>query len=434
MPVQVREYARLTKCISHVPSIDLGLISETTFNWITRELRGSEQSAKVWKYETPDTLKLGSFVGYIETPNGESIEVLPKTSQGSSDIEKDRLLLRRMLLSVFALPSREIGPADLMRTDRPIHEWILAQFLGELKKLVKLGFRFDYERVEEESYYLRGQLDVARQQRQPANKAHQFHIRHDVFSPNRVENQLIKTALEYSLKVTKDNENWRLANELNHYLEDIESLTKPLHFIESWTHSKLMQAYTDIKPWCVLVLEKLNPIFQKGNHRGISLLFPMEQLFEKYVVQCLRKSLRSPARLQEQAKSKYLVSHQPSGRAEPTRWFQLKPDILLWGSETSHVLDTKWKLINESLNTSENKYGVSQADMYQMLAYGYRYQLGQGHMMLIYPKHSGFTLPVGQFNYSDDLKLWVVPFCLESGLLIQGEWSEYFPPLQFEGG
>jgi 5-methylcytosine-specific restriction enzyme subunit McrC len=426
MNIQVREYARLTTNKACVPSIDMGVISQQTFNWLTTELKRPKQSLQFWKYDSPDTLKLKSFVGYLESPNGESIEILPKTNMGKSDLEQERLLLRRMLRSINSIPSRDTGPADLLRMDLPIHEWVLSQFLMELKTLIKVGFRFDYEQIEEESLYLRGQLNVARQQRQPPSRAHQLHIRHDVFSPNRIENQLIKTALIYILKITKDSENWRLANELNHYLEDIQSLRNPLSVIETWTHSKLMQAYVPIKPWCFLILDKLNPNFQKGAHRGVSLLFPMERLFEKYVANHLRKELLNNSKMKAPAKSKNLVKHVPKGKDQKD-WFQLQPDILLWDKQSQYILDTKWKLIREDLDTSTDKYGVSQNDMYQMLAYGQCYQMGKGNMMLIYPKHSGFSTALNPFRFNDALTLWIVPFCLESAKLIDGEWADYFP-------
>jgi 5-methylcytosine-specific restriction enzyme subunit McrC len=58
------------------------------------------------------------------------------------------------------------------------------------------------------------------------------------------------------------------------------------------------------------------------------------------------------------------------------------------------VMDTKWKLLDASLNTIKDKYNLSQSDMYQLFAYGEKYLEGQGGLYLIYPKYRGFKEPL----------------------------------------
>ena len=100
-----------------------------------------------------------------------------------------------MLQAILNLPApREVGVADVVQFKRPLHEWVIAQFLAELDVLIKRGIRFDYQRIEEEQRYLRGQLNVVGQMRQPPGRQHIFQIRHDVFLPDRPENRLIKAA------------------------------------------------------------------------------------------------------------------------------------------------------------------------------------------------------------------------------------------------
>ncbi|NIQ15582.1 MAG: restriction endonuclease, partial [Candidatus Dadabacteria bacterium] len=70
-----------------------------------------------------------------------------------------------------------------------------------------------------------------------------------------------------------------------------------------------MITYQYIKPWIELILNNESPIFSSGKYQGLSLLFPMEQLFEDYVTALLRRQLQNGYRLTSQAKSKYLVTH-----------------------------------------------------------------------------------------------------------------------------
>ena len=152
----------------------------------------------------------------------------------------------------------------------------------------------------------------------------------------------------------------------------------------------------------------------------------MEQLFESYVAQCLCKTVQPDWYLQTQASTEYLCRHQPEG-APLGKIFRLKPDIVLNSSSRFQVLDTKWKVL-DSRNVND-KYGLKQADFYQMFAYGQTYMGGKGDMMLVYPATDSFQHPLPVFSFDGKLRLWVVPFDLERGLLVDGKYRDSFPSL-----
>lgn len=428
--IQVREYARITYDQSVKSSLDIAVVSRPTFEWLLDLHRIWQGHTSKMVLSAPNTLRLGSYVGFLQSPTGETIEILPKIkSTELTDVElvKTRSLLRKMLLSALKIKPREGGDADLSRMDSPLHEWIFESFLEELSFLIRRGLRFDYNRIEEENLFLKGQLDSNRQNRQLPHQANRFHIRHDIYSPESIENKLIKTALEYTLKSTKVN--WALANELNHFLSEITSSRQPILDLPKWRDDKLMQSYRAIRPWCNLILEGLNPNFQKGSHRGISLLFPMEYLFENYVAQMLKQQLPRDCKLTTQASRKFLSQHQLPHSQQLQNWFMLKPDLLIETRKTTVVLDTKWKLLDSSASTSDQKYGLNQSDFYQLYAYGQKYQQGKGDMILIYPKTNRFSDPLPVFHFDDMLNLWVVPFDLEKESFPDQTWSTLFTPL-----
>jgi 5-methylcytosine-specific restriction enzyme subunit McrC len=96
------------------------------------------------------------------------------------------------------------------------------------------------------------------------------------------------------------------------------------------------------------------------------------------------------------------------------------PDFLLTVGGQTRVLDTKWKRIDQMQNNANDKYRLRQEDFYQLFAYGERYLSGAGELLLIYPKTSTFSAPLPVFDFSDTLRLWVVPFDLEMGRLSLG--------------
>lgn len=428
MMIQVREYALLTCDNSQPASMDLGIVSEATFSWLEKLQQTWSGTSQILSREGKRFLRLGSYVGYLQSPNGESIEILPKTTfEAPTEVDPLRQLLRRMLSASLGITPREANQAALQRSEQPLHEWIISEFLRHLADLVRKGLRFDYHLNEDEhSAFIRGQLNVTAQMRIPPGRGTHFHVRYAEFSPQRIENRLLRTALDWALKMTRQGLSWRLANSLSHQLDGIEPICgNTTQSLRQWSDGKYLLDYRAIKPWCQLILEQMNPDFQHGPHQGISLLFPMERLYEGWVGYGLARALHHDYKLIEQTKSQYLLEHVPVGEESSQRWFMLKPDFLINGEQTV-VLDAKWKLLDNRAGDSLKKYEMSQADLYQMFAYGQKYLHGQGNMMLIYPRHQYFATPLPVFRFDDDLSLWCVPFDLGSGELVKGEWQDSF--------
>lgn len=428
MMIQVREYALLTCDNSQPASMDLGIVSEATFSWLEQLQHKWRGSSQILSREGKRFLRLGNYVGYLQSPNGESIEILPKTTlEAPAEVVPLRQLLRRMLSASLGITPREANQAALQRSDQPLHEWIISEFLRHLADLVRKGLRFDYHLIEDEhSAFIRGQLNVTAQMRMPPGRGTRFHVRYAEFSPQRIENRLLRTALDWSLKMARQGQSWRQANSLSHQLEDILPICgSTTQLMRQWSDDKYLFGYRAIKPWCQLILEQMNPDFQLGSHQGISLLFPMEKLYEGWVGCGLAGALHHDYQLIEQTKSQYLLEHVPVGEKSSQRWFLLKPDFLITGGQTV-VLDAKWKLLDSRADDSQRKYEISQPDLYQMFAYGQKYLRGKGNMMLIYPRHQCFATPLPVFRFDEDLSLWCVPFDLETGKLVKGEWQTSF--------
>ncbi|MFZ4580236.1 MAG: McrC family protein [Myxococcota bacterium] len=347
-------------------------------------------------------------------PLGTSIEILPKHVDDATDPVPARALLRRMLLDALDLPARHADEAGIEMYRVPLTEWVMRRFLAELDRLTKRGLRFDYVRLEEEQRFLRGQWDIARQMRQPPGRAHFFQIRHDVFLPDRPENRLLRAALDKVCRKTTDPENWRLSHELALLLAEIPASTHIPADFSAWRNDRMMTQYREVRPWCRLVLGQEMPLALQGPTTGLSMLFPMEKVFEKHVAVQLRRVLRPGVELTAQAASQYLCTH------DDRPIFQLKPDLLFTHRDGRRwVMDTKWKLLNATA-AREEKYDLSQDDFYQLFAYGQTYLGGKGRMALVYPKTVDFAAPLPVFRFRPDLglELWVLPFDLEAGELV----------------
>uniref|UniRef100_UPI0035AED42A McrC family protein n=1 Tax=Hylemonella sp. TaxID=2066020 RepID=UPI0035AED42A len=370
----------------------------------------SRGGARLLQVEGRRRLKLDNFVGVIQTPCGTTLEIVPKNHAHSGDLVEARALLRKLLLALLDLPTRETGVASLQLFDAPLSEWVMGRFLQELDTLLSRGLRFEYQRLEEEQPFLRGQLNLNRQLRQPPGRGHRLHVRHEVYLPDRPENRLLKLALERVRQATQDANHWRLAHELSVRLAEIPTSRQVLQDFRAWGQDRLLSHYRPIKPWCELVLNQHMPLAVAGDYQGISLMFPMEKLFERFVTRWLRSSLPVGVDMCTPARSQSLCEHQAK------RIFQLEPDIFIVNGSQRWVLDTKWKLLDAGNRV--DKYGLSQSDIYQLFAYGKKYLGGDGRMALIYPQTETFQGPLDVFDFGGGLTLEVLPFDLKQERLL----------------
>ena len=414
--ITVREYARITTGpMADANGLDQATVSDVAFDWLCKESeRLRKGGAGLVQLEGRRWLRLDNYVGVIEAPDGTRIEILPKTFDEGDDATQARRLLQKMLQRCLHLQPRISAPTGLQVFDGPLTEWVIQQFLTALDTLVKRGLRFEYHAVEEERRFLRGRLLVGRQLRQPPGRDHYFQVEHEVFDADRPENRLLRSALDRVCRQAKEVGNKRLAYELAHQLLEIPPSRDFAKDFDQWRSDRLTAHYRPVRPWCSLILNEQNPLTVLGDWTGNSLLFPMEQVFESYIEACLRRELRPGQTLKAQAASQYLATH------DEQPWFQIRPDFLLLEDGATTVLDAKWKRLDASKGNSEDKYGLSQADFYQLYAYGQKYLGGCGRLVLLYPQTATFRESLSPFFFNDQLRLDVMPFDLTLGRLVGG--------------
>jgi 5-methylcytosine-specific restriction enzyme subunit McrC len=110
------------------------------------------------------------------------------------------------------------------------------------------------------------------------------------------------------------------------------------------------------------------------------LLFPMNDLFERYVAAQLRRAIAgSGLHVVAQGGFAYCLGPWNNGGLVVGDSHATRPDILIKdGDRVVAVLDTKWK---------DPAKGVSHADLYQMMAYARLYACP--HLILLYPAGAG---------------------------------------------
>jgi 5-methylcytosine-specific restriction enzyme subunit McrC len=396
-------------------------IPAQVFSWLEDQcVRGTEERSTAWlrpaRRRGERAVQVTSYVGVIRAPNGFQIEVLPKSRKTTADrVVQARKLLIDMLRSLVGFRHIRTASAMLSAERMPLLEVFIAEFLGSVEQVVKAGLRSDYTSRQDHLFTLRGKLLIAGHLRQNLVRADRFLTEHDEFTPNRPENRLLKVALLRVLRQSSSQANQKLARELGFVFADVPASEHVVQDFQKVRLDRGMGNYSDALAWARLILNAESPLSGIGKHMAPSLLFPMNEVFEAFVARHLAKQLTRQLVLKVQARSEYLVRHLEQ------QWFRLSPDLLVRDGENNVlVLDTKWKLLDSRQANGSGKYNLAQNDFYQLQAYGQSYLHGRGDVVLIYPRTPDFALPLPPFDFATvpTLRLWVVPFCLDSKRLI----------------
>lgn len=389
-------------------------ISATAFDYLKRCCLCDETESRFLKLKIAfgrEVLQVQNYAGVVLCPDGTQIEILPKVAkvaQETNEAEGARQSLFMMLRSLNQFRHLQTAVAGIQIQKMPMLEVFVAQFLQSVNQLIKKGIRSEYVREQSNNTFLKGKLLHSQQLKHNFINQHRFYVEFDNYLTDIPANRVIHSALAIVSKYTELNKNLKLCQELLFAFNEIPLSKDHKRDFSAITLQRSMVHYDVPLKWARLVLDGLSPQAMSGQHQAYSLLFPMEALFESFVAQYLSKNLPATTHLKTQLQGKSLVHYGDK------KYFLLKPDLMLTpAGQRSIILDTKWKLLDQTKSDGTDKFGLSQVDFYQMLAYGYKYLAGMGQLVLIYPKSAQFDKPLEHsfiFDQDNLLRLNIIPF------------------------
>ncbi|KAB7732173.1 restriction endonuclease [Rudanella paleaurantiibacter] len=351
-----------------------------------------------------ETIRTGSYAGLIGLPGGAALEILPRFSTidpASSDPAPARQALLRMLRHLPGSPFRTLTEAHLGATQMPIWNVFVQAFLDALSAVSRQGLQTAYQSVEANQSVMRGQFQPARNLRQNLAHAERLAIRYDTLSLDIPPNRILKTALVHVLpRVGAGVLETRLYQMLAvlHDVPPSANLNTDLRAVRSL--NRLFDRYALALQWAELLLTGRAFGPRSGQVSALSLLFPMQRVFEEYVAHGFR-AFWPAGEVSTQESSAHLVEEHGG-----TPKFRLRPDVLIRQPGRTLVFDTKWKRIDGQ--NRQGQYGIDSGDLYQLFAYGKKYEAND--VFLIYPATPTFTTPLDVFGYDPAMRLHVLPF------------------------
>ena len=373
-------------------------IKKETFDSLEKFVLENEKTAQYLKITTKNgfgkVLQAQNYVGVIQTKDGTTIEILPKIKNATTEKSKDILI--KMLKTLKNSPFKNLSVANLKSSKIPLFEIFISMFLEELTVLVRNGIKSDYISKEENLKFLKGKLKISEQIKYNTIHKERFFVQYEEFISNRVENRLIKTTLQFLYNKSKLNKNQQRIREFLFVFDEIEISHNIKTDFSKIKLNRQMKDYEQVLLWCKTFLFENSFSPYKGNDIAFALLFDMNLLFESFVYSYLKKSSNFQD-IKSQDKTHHLAYENGIGR------FRLKPDIVINGGKI--IADTKWKILSEDKAYN----GVLQDDMYQLYAYGTKYDNCE-KIYLIYPFDE--LIIKNSYNYfkNKELKLDILFF------------------------
>jgi 5-methylcytosine-specific restriction enzyme subunit McrC len=349
-------------------------------------------------------IKLGNFCGVV--PMGaDTLEILPKIYRSDAEAPANRAMMLHMLTVCRSLPLFESGPSSLALQNHQLLDIFIDQFCSAMFRQVRRGLIRVYQQQQENLRVLRGRINWQRQLHD--NLVHQERIfcNFDELVEDNPYNQAIKATLSLVQRLCRSNLILqRKLRKLAFIFADVSRCPVMANDVAALPRNRLTQRYENILKWCEWFLRLRSPDLKGGSEDATGLLFDMNLLFENYIFRTIEHIVRSHAefrhlRVTAQRPVRYLMrKHSPASNDK--QYFQMRPDIVITrrGNPTPiAIIDTKWKLLSRI--EAGNKWGIKQADVYQMFAYAKRYNCPR--IILLYPAHAGIQeerMPQFMFN------------------------------------
>lgn len=332
-------------------------------------------------------LRARGVVGILAAENC-SLEILPKIEVAPDDtVENQNAAIRKRLIHMLAVALNlklDLGSVtDLAWQRETLLEILIRIFCDKLTEAVRKGMPRRYIEHADDLPALRGTLDVVRQFTRHAVNASRLACRFDLLSEDMALNRIMKAAVLSLSRTSRSTANQQRLRELAFVYADIADIDPSALRWDDVVIDRTNRRWQELLSMARLFLEGRYQTTTGGAGRGTALLFEMNTLFEEYVGRLISRALAgTDMTVSLQGGRLFCLSAEMMERG----LFQTKPDILIRrAGAVIHVIDTKWKRISSRID--DPKQGVSQGDVYQMMAYAQLY--GAPRLTLLYPHNSG---------------------------------------------
>jgi len=322
-------------------------------------------------------IKSNKYVGVIHY-NGIKINLLPKIFYDSNleystkDVNKiqNHILWWLSYCRKIKFPNYQ---ALLGSTKSDFFEVLIYLFSKYTRELLNSSIYQQYEEVSQELSFIKGRLNTTEyiNENLCKGKWHKLNCSYDAFIFDNEFNRIIKYVTIILINVTLSHENKKNLREILFILDEVTDVKATSEQCSNISFNPMFSEFETVRDYCQLFLTNCISFDYKNDLRLFAFLLPMEYIFEDFIFGFIDKELKHVV-----AKAQRSDTYLDEGKI-----FNLKPDIWLEIEYKSLIADTKYKIVYS--NEKDLKNGISQNDLYQMLAYAVRFKVDE--IILFYP-------------------------------------------------
>jgi 5-methylcytosine-specific restriction enzyme subunit McrC len=316
-------------------------------------------------------LRFAGMVGAVALPGGATLEILPKIDRDDNAASAQRNLML-MLAETGLFPKIEDELGHYAASPHLIEAY-LNMAARMAWALIHQGLPKTYQTEELSAVFLKGQWLLNQQFARYPNRLDRHAIRVSRFTEDSYQNRVLRAGMRAMARVTRQSKTQQLLQSIEFLLNTVGDL--PVSQI-NFTRLRFDRRISAWQPLFELIRQFIEScpadLAQGTSALGPAWLFRMDELFERYIANRLRRVSGIEVHVQGPPRH-FLKSLQNESR------FLFKPDIIVGPKEKPLlIIDTKWKRLDNRFEKS-----ISIQDLRQVFAYAKIY--GVPRVALVYP-------------------------------------------------
>lgn len=322
-------------------------------------------------------LKSNKYVGVIHYM-GNKINLLPKIFFDSEKVYSTNAVnqIQNHILWWLSYCRKIKFPnyqASLGSAKSDFFEVLIYLFSKYTRELLNTSIYQQFEEVNRESFFIKGRLNTNQyiSENLIKGKWHKLNCTYDAFVFDNEFNRIIKNVTTLLFNVTSSQDNKKNLREILFILDDVSDERATAEQCARISFNPMFGEFETVRDYCKLFLTNCVSFDYKNDLKLFAFLLPMEYVFEDFIFGFIDKEIELIT-AKAQRSDTYL---------DVDETFRLKPDLWLKSDEKSLIADTKYKIVYS--DESDPKKGISQNDLYQMLAYAVRFEVDE--IILFYP-------------------------------------------------
>jgi 5-methylcytosine-specific restriction enzyme subunit McrC len=342
-------------------------------------------------------LKSNKYVGVIHF-EGHTINLLPKIFYDASKTydEPSVKVINMHILWWLSYCTKLKFPnylSGLNSESCDFFEILIYLFSKYTKELLNSSVYQKYIEVRNELNNVRGRLDFNTyiNDNLATGRHHKVTCVYDSFEMDNEFNQCVKYVSRLLVSTSKNPDSIRNLNEIIFLLDEVTDISVSADTCRKITFNAMFNGFETVRDYCLLFLENSISFNYKNSLKLFAFLLPMEYVFEDFIHGFINKEVQGVT-----------SNKQVSNTALDTEGiFNLRPDLLLEVGTKKFIADTKYKIVYNDVK--DKKHGISQNDLYQMVAYAIRFDIPD--VKLFYPGtiHSKVNQSKGCIVIDDEL-------------------------------